>query len=241
MKTTQKGFSLVEGLISLFLFLLIVLFSLDCFLSLREHFIELKKSETANTAAYAALDRIRRDLFDAGLGLSEAMKLRVLEGISEQLGELVVLSKEKDLLNEGVLYAGQQIILTQDAQKIKRGQLIGILSPHGGEVHSVISADKNSILLDSALSSDYLHENTSLLLLRRISLFFDDAKGVVRRKVNASPAQPLLEDVASFEFEYSRDNNLVRLDLALKTKEENKYETTVFPKNVAMAPNLREK
>ena len=63
----------------------------------------------------------------------------------------------------------------------------------------------------------------------------------MRRKVNASPAQPLLEDVASFEFEYSKDDNLVRLNLALKAEEEKKYETIVFPKNVAMAPNLREK
>ncbi len=231
----------MEGLISLFLFLLIVLFTLDCFLSLKEHFAELKKSETANTAAYAALDRIRRDLFDAGLGLAQAMELQVLEGISEKLGELVVLSKEKDLLTEDVLYSGQQKILSPDAKKIKRGQLIGVISPYGGEMHSVISADRNSISIDSPLASDYLHKDTSVFLLRRISIFFDDTKGVVRRKVNASPAQPLLEEVASFEFEYSKDDNLVRLNLALKAEEEKKYETTVFPKNVAMAPNLREK
>ena len=241
MKTTQKGFSLMEGLISLFLFLLIVLFTLDCFLSLKEHFAELKKSETANTAAYAALDRIRRDLFDAGLGLAQAMELQVLEGISEKLGELVVLSKEKDLLTEDVLYSGQQKILSPDAKKIKRGQLIGIISPYGGEMHSVISADRNSISIDSPIASDYLHKDTCVIVLRRISIFFDDTKGVVRRKVNASPAQPLLEDVASFEFEYSKDDNLVRLNLALKAEEEKKYETIVFPKNVAMAPNLREK
>ncbi len=231
----------MEGLISLFLFLLIVLFSLDCFLSLKEHFAELKKSETANTAAYAALDRIRRDLFDAGLGLAQAMELQVLEGISEQQGELVVLSKEKDLLTEDVLYSGQQKILSPDTQKIKKGQLIGIISPYGGEMHSVISADQNSISIDSFLASDYLHKDTSVFLLRRISIFFDGTKGVVRRKVNASPAQPLLEDVASFEFEYSRDDNLVRLNFALKAGEEKKYETTVFPKNIAMAPNQQEK
>jgi competence protein ComGF len=78
-------------------------------------------------------------------------------------------------------------------------------------------------------------------LLRRISIFFDDTKGVIRRRVNASPAQPLLEDVASFEIECNRDANLVRLDLALKADEEKKYETTVFPKNTAMASILRKK
>jgi len=240
MRTTQKGFSLMEGLISLFLFLLIVLFSLECFLFLREHFAELKKSETANTAAYAALDRIRRDLCDAGLGLAEAMELQVLEGISEQQGRLVVLSKDEDLAIGDDLYSGQQRILSVDAKKIKRGQLIGIICPSGGEVHSVISSDQNSILIDSPLASDYLHKNTCAVLLKRISIFFDDTMGVLRRKVNASPAQPLLEDVASFEIEYIRDANLVSLDLALKADEEKKYETTVFPKNIAMASILRE-
>jgi hypothetical protein len=66
----------------------------------------------------------------------------------------------------------------------------------------------------------------------------DDAKGVIRRKVNASPAQPLLEDVAAFEFDYDRNANLVRLVLAMKLSEEKKYETTVFPKNIAMASIL---
>lgn len=241
MKTVQRGFSLLEGLISLFLFLLIVLFSLDCFLCLREHFAKLKESETSNTAVYAALDRMRRDLFDAGLGLAEAMELQVLEGISDEHGALVVLSKAEDLAFGEALFSGQQRILSVDAKKIKKGQLIGIINPYGGEVHSVISADQNSIVIDSPLVSGYLLENTSVVLLRKISLFFDDAKGVIRRKVNASPAQPLLEDVVSFEFEYIRDANLVRLDLALKVDEEKKYETTVFPKNIAMASILREK
>ena len=241
MRSAQRGFSLLEGLVSLFLFLLIVLFSLDSFLSLREHFARLKESETSNTAVYAALDRIRRDLFDAGLGLAEAMELQVLEGISEEQGSLVILSKDEDLAFGDALFSGQQRILSEDAKKTKRGQLIGILNPYGGEVHSVVSADQNSIVIDSPLASDYLLENTRVALLRRISIFLDDTKGVIRRKVNASPAQPLLEDVASFEFEYIKDSNLVRLDLTLKVDKEKKYETIVFPKNIGMVSILREK
>lgn len=241
MKTVQRGFSLLEGLISLFLFLLIVLFSLDCFLCLKKHFVELKESETSNTAVYAALDRIRRDLFDAGLGLADAMALQVLEGIRDEQGALIVLCKNEDLAIGDSLYSGQQRILCLDAKKIKKGQLVGIINPYGGEVHSVVSVDQNSFVIDFPLVSDYLLENTSVVLLRRISIFLDDAKGVIRRKVNASPAQPLLEDVASFEFEYIRNANLVRLDLALRVDEEKKYETTVFPKNTAMASIFWEK
>lgn len=241
MKNTQRGFSLLEGLISMFLFLLIVLFSLECFLSVREHFAELKESETANTAVYAALDRMRRDLRDAGLGLTEAMALQVLEGVYETHGMLVVLSKAEDIAIGEALASGQQRIPTPDAKSIKRGQQIGIFNRYGGEVHSVSSIDQNSIVIESPLVSNYLQENTSVILLRKISLFLDEAKGVIRRKVNASPAQPLLESVASFEFNYVRDANLVRLGLILKLNEEKIYETTVFPKNTAMASIFKKK
>ena len=241
MKKAQRGFSLLEGMISLFLFLLIVLFSLDCFISVREHFAKLKESETSNTAVYAALDRIRRDLQDAGLGLAEAMALQVLEGISENQGTLVILSKDRNLAVGEAFVSGQQRIPTIDATNVKRGQQVGFLNPYGGEVHSVVSTDRNSIVIESPLASNYLQDDTNMVLLRRISLFLDEAVGVIRRKVNASPAQPLLEDVAAFEFDYARDANLVRLAIVLMSDEEKKYETTVFPKNTAMVSILWEK
>jgi hypothetical protein len=108
-------------------------------------------------------------------------------------------------------------------------------------VHSVVSTDQESIVIESPLLSDYSQENTHMILLRKISLFLDETYGVIRRKVNASPAQPLLEGVASFEFDYIRDSNLVRLDLNLKLDEEKEYETTVFPKNTAISSILLEK
>jgi len=230
----------LESLISLFLFLLIIIFSLNCFMTVREHFAKLKESETSMTAVYAAIDRMRRDLQVAGMGLTGAIALRVLEGISDAQGRLVILSKDEDLAIDEVLSSGQRRIPVRDVKKIKRGQQIGILNPFGGEVHSVVSTDQNSIVIESPLVSTYLPETTDVVLLRRISLYLDDAKGVIRRKVNASPAQPLLENVAAFEFDYVRKANLVKLYLGLKIDEEMKYETTVFPKNTAMASILQE-
>lgn len=241
MNKVQRGFSLLEGLISLFLFLLILLFSLDCFLNLRRHFTKLKESESSNTAVYAALDRMRRDVLDAGLGLIEAMTLQILEGVWEEQGRLVVLSKEKDLLFDEALFSGQQRIPVGDAGKIKKGQFISILNLHGGELHYVISVDNDTVVIDSPLASNYPTGDTRILLLKKISLFLDDATGVIRRKVNASPAQPLLEDVASFTFQHLREDNLVRIGLSLEGGEEKKYEITVFPKNTAVASILQAK
>lgn len=234
MKKVQRGFSLLEGLISLFFFLLIILFSLECFISVKGHFTMLKESETSNTAVYAALDRIRRDLQDAGLGLTQAMALLVLEGISENQETLVILSKVKNLAVEEALVSGQQRIPTADATDVKRGQFVCVINPYGGEVHSVVAANRQSIVIQSPLTSSYIQDNTAVVLLRRISLFLDETDGVIRRKVNASPAQPLLEDVAGFEFDYVKKANLIRLGIVLISEKERIYETAVFPKNTAM-------
>lgn len=231
----------MEALISLFFFLLIVIFSLDCFISVKSHFAMLKESEISHTAVHAALDRMRRDLFEAGLGLTEAIEMQILDGISVESGELVILSGSEDLLLGGDLPSGQLQIFTPDAPSVKEGQLIVIFNPFGGEVHSVVSTDLLRILIDSPLVFDYPKENTKMILLRKISLFFDEADGVLRRKVNASPAQPLLENVASFGFDYVRDTNLVNIELSLNSDKERKYETTLFPKNTAISSITLEK
>jgi len=241
MTKERKGFSLLEALISLFFFLLIVIFSLDCFLSVKSHFVMLKESEITHTAVHAALDRMRRDLFEAGLGLTEAIEMQVLDGISDESGELVILSASEDLVLGGDLASGQRQIFTPDALSVKKGHLIVIFDPFRGEVHSVASTDLLRIMIESPLVSDYSQENTKMILLRKIALFFDEADGVLRRKVNASPAQPLLENVASFGFDYVQDTNVVKIELCLNSDEERKYETTLFPKNTAISSITLEK
>jgi hypothetical protein len=233
-KDTEKGFSLMESLISLFLFLLVILFSFDCFHSVRSHFFELKTSEEWNTAAYAALDRMKRDLLEAGWGLTEAAKQAAVEGISEEGGTLILSSKDEDLSFRGDLVIGQQRIEVEDARPVKKGHEVCIFDSFKGEVHSVASADKDSIVLLSPLAADYVQRDTHMVLLRKISLFFDERRGVIRRKVNLSPAQPLLEEVNFFGFEYIRDSNLVRVHIKLKIDEEKNHEAVVFPKNTGM-------
>lgn len=229
----EKGFSLIESMISLFLFLLVLFFSLDCFIATKKHFNQLKQSETSNTAAYAAIDRMRRDIRDAGLGLSTPMALEILKGISQEPGELIILSRQEELSLRMDCVRGQQRIPVANARNLKIGQQICIFSTGGGEVHSIVSVNRDSILLNAPLSSNYLHERTTLVSLRRISLFFDETAGVIRRKVNTSPAQPLVEEIDSFDYEYFEDSNLIRLHLCL-SEERKDYETTIFPKNTVL-------
>jgi hypothetical protein len=95
--------------------------------------------------------------------------------------------------------------------------------------------DKESITLSSPVEYPYLSENASIVLLRTISVFLDEKKQVLRRKVNSSSAQPLLEGAGSFSFDLDKASNLVKLRLAHTTNKEKFYEVSVFPKNTALA------
>jgi hypothetical protein len=94
---------------------------------------------------------------------------------------------------------------------------------------------KKSIVLSSPLKSSFPKEKTQVCLLKKISLYLDKDKQILRRKTNSSPAQPLLEDAAAFGFSCEKSSVLVKLHLALTSNKEKKYEISVFPKNAALA------
>lgn len=236
-KKAEEGFSLIESLISLSLFLIILLSSLEFFASIRSHFLKLKDEQEVNEAAYSALDKMRKDILQGGSGLTVPVRLGVLEGISDNNGSFIIYAQEKDLSLLTDLTPGQTRILVGSTKKIKKGRELCIFDFDKGEVKSISSVYKDSLVLSSPLDSFYLKDKASLVLLKKISFFLDEDKHLLRRKVNASPAQPLLEDVTFFDHDYQKTSNLARLRLALKANKnkEREYEISVFPKNMALA------
>lgn len=230
----KKGFSLLESLLSLSIFFLIVLSSLEFFGFSRNIFLKIKAQEETGQAAFSALDKMKADLLQGGAGLRDAIQLGLLEGIAENEGALIILSKEENLIPINDLTAGQTGIQLVSTDELSRGREVCIFDSFKGEVISISSVNKKSIALSSPLNFSFKKEKTNLVLLEKISLFFDRAKQIIRRKVNSSPPQPLLEDATSFDFE--RASNLVRLRLSLKLLNRVKiYEASVFPKNTALA------
>ena len=231
----EKGFSLIESLLSLSLFLVIVLSSLEVFGWTRAVFLKVKNKEEAKEAALAALDKMRADLLAGGSGLIHAIQLGILEGISEAEGTLAILSKEEDLTPTDDLVKGQTRIELESTSSLKKGSEICIFDPPKGEIKSISSVEKGSVIISSALENSYSRDRASLFLLQKVSLFLDEKTDILRRKVNSSPAQPLAEDTAFFSFDYDRASSLVRLRLGFESNKEKYYETAVFAKNVALA------
>ncbi len=231
----EKGFSLIESLLSLSLFLVIVLSSLEVFGWTRTLFLKIKDKEEARETVLAALDKMRIDLLAGGSGLILPLQLGILEGISEAEGTLTITSKEEAVTFTGDLVTGQTRIELDSTSGLKKGREVCIFDSLKGEVKSVSSVEKGSVILSSPLENSYSGDRASLFLLQKVSLYLDEKAGVLRRKVNSSPAQPLAEDTAFFSFDYDRASSLVRLRLGLESNKEKCYETAVFAKNVALA------
>jgi hypothetical protein len=234
-KNSEKGFSLMESVLALALFFIVVLASFEFFGFTRSLFLKLKTKEETREAAITALDKMRVDLLAGGSGLQKPIELGLLEGISQEEGALVILSREKNLSPLNDLLEGQTRIRLQSTSGLKKGREICIFDHHKGEVNSVSRADKKSIVLSSPLKHSFLEEKAQVSLLQKISFFLDKDKQILRRRTNSSPAQPLLEDAASFGLCYEKATNLARLYLTLKSNKEKKYEISVFPKNTALA------
>jgi prepilin-type N-terminal cleavage/methylation domain-containing protein len=231
----RKGFSLIESLISLSLFLIIILTSFELFGITRDIFLKLKKNEDGREAALAALDKMSIDLLDGGSGLIDPIRLGILEGVSQSSDMLIILSKEKELFCLDDLVEGQTRISLDSTIELKKGRDICIFDSLNGEVKSISSVDKESIVISSPLNLSYIKDKVSVILVKKISLYLDEKNPVLRRKVNSSPAQPLLEETTVFGFDLDKAINLVRLRVSLKSTKEKSYEISVFPKNTALA------
>lgn len=231
---SDKGFSLIESLLSLSLSLIIVLASLEFFGFTRNLFFKLKTKQEAKEAALAALDKIRFDLLEAGLGLQQPICLEILDGITGSEDTLIIISKEENFTPLDDLAPGQTSIQLNSTAKLKKGRKICVFNSTQGEVKSISSVEEESVALSSPMNLSFLKEETSVLLLREVSFFLDKNNHTLRRKVNTSSAQPLLEEVDLFDFHHEKERNLVRLSLSLKSNKEKAYETSVFPKNIAL-------
>lgn len=232
-KSFRQGISLLEYLMGLTLSLIIVLASLEAFSFARNHFYNLKQSQETDLAAYSALDKIRQDLLEAGLGLNIPTSLGLIKGLFEEEGTLNIYKVEKSLAPLGNLVPGQTRISLESTEGLKKGREICLSDENKGEIQRISSVERESVVLNSGLHNFYAREKTEAVLLNKVSLYLEKENQLLRRKVNESPSQPLCEDVSLFAFEFDKSFSLIKVRLKL-TDEENEYEISVFPKNLAL-------
>jgi hypothetical protein len=231
----KSGFSAIEASICLALFLIILLAAYESFGIAKDFFLRLKKGEEENQTAVAALDKMRIDLLRAGSGLLSPIRLEKVDGIAIANDALIILNAGRTLSLLEDIYEGQASLSVETTTELSPGREVSVFDETKAEIKTISSIKGNSIALSSPIEASYSMNETRIALLEKTVLFFDEKAGTIRRKVNASPAQPLLEEVLDFEFVYEEEANLAKLVFTLKNNKEKKHELWVYPKNIALA------
>ena len=234
MKNT-RGFTLLETLISLTIFSFVVLATLEFFTNARSHFLEIKDGHETSQAAFSALDKIKTDLFQSGTGLFIPSRLKLLHCVTCSEGTLSITSSEKSYSSNSSLFSGQTRIFLKDPNSLKEKRKLCIFDSQKGEIKTISSAGSDSCVVSSPLTYSYEKDDVTIVLLRELKFYLDRRTDALRRKVNTSPAQPLLEETAEFACSYNEMTNLVVVAIRQKNKKETKYEAFLFPKNTALS------
>ncbi len=231
----NKGFTLLESLISLSLFGLILIFSYEFYFSARKHFIYLKEQQESNMSVRAAGERMKEDIQQAGKGLRKAIALDLIEAVSASEGSLYLQSVESIHNPLSSLWQGQTRIELSNTSSFSRNRKVCFIGRNRGETGRIKSVLEEAIILLEPLSFSYPASEVSLLLIREINIYIDRTKNLIRRKINFSPAQPLLENIQAFSATFQRESNLIVIQIETNEKKKKIHEIHIFPKNNALA------
>jgi len=232
---SRKGFTLIEALLGLSLSLFIVVAGLEFYARAQGSFDRLKAREEAEQAARAALDRIRIDLLHAGRGLAPEIAMGLLEAAEATAGELRVVSADRALVLAAGAPAGALRLPLVSTVDIAAGRRIVLRDGAAGEVRTIVRVEAGAVVLDAPLGRDYAPESAIVSLLDGVVYCLDGAAHILRRRANASPAQPLVESIATAAWRLEAAAPLVHVRLEMSCEGVRPHEATVFLKNAALA------
>ncbi len=230
----DRGFTLLECLIALALSLLVVCAALECFAAAGKRFFALKEEEERRQDAMAALDRVRIDVVRAGQGLAVPVSLGLLEAVTEETDGLSVVLEEGSYALASGVAAGTTLIPLARTTGLASGREVCIYEGMRGEVALVTAVAAGNVTISAPLLFGY-GPSASVVLLEKVRFTFDAAQPVLRRKVNAGGAQPLLEGFERVDLRWDKAANLVRAALARTLEGDDVYEITIYPKNPGLA------
>lgn len=212
----EKGFSLLETLISLTLSLFILLFTSIFVNSVKKESLKAVKEMEDLQELFSGIDRISFEIKRCGLGLTsfwESENFKILsisnDTISLRRCGGYTLLKEK-------AHQGEKNIHVEDPSLLKEGREVLITDLIKFEKNKILKIDKNAIILSDNLKNDYL-EDSKIILINLVSFKYDKNKKILRMFQNSGSYQPFIENVESFSI--IKDGNSIILNLLFNRKE----------------------
>jgi type II secretory pathway pseudopilin PulG len=230
----RKGFSLLESLVGIVVFLFIICGSLEFFGTARRVFFRLRDREESSQAAWAAMEKIQTDVRLAGQGLARPMRLGLVSAWEHDDGKSILIRGGSGPRLTADAAPGQTMLMVSETEESWAGRTVCLFNKTIGETALVLSSGGGILELASPLANGYRAAETSTVVLQKTTLYLDDAQGVLRRKADASPAQPLCEDVDAFEFSFDASSCLAAVRLALASAPEKPYVLKTLARNAAL-------
>jgi prepilin-type N-terminal cleavage/methylation domain-containing protein len=231
----KAGFSLMESLIALTLFLVLFLAGIDVFSSARKTLAKLGEAQMTEENISAAIDRIRADVRNAGRGLAGPPGDEIAKSLEAVGDSLIIRSGEISAVLMADAAAGQNSLQVADGRSFPAGRTICIMDESKGEAAVIAEAGPNSLNLASPLGRAYGRVGTSIVLVREISIYMDAPRRVLRRKADSGTGQPLLEDARSFTFRIGPPYPVVDIAVSSWLGKGEIHGTSVHARNAALA------
>jgi hypothetical protein len=217
--------------------LFVVCASLEFFVVAEKLFFKLKDRQETGQSVLAALDKMKTDLNRAGQDIVPALRFGLVDAVEPAEDGLLVRRAGETLSLAEDAGAGDQRLVLNSVANLRPGRGICLWDETKGEAHDLetVEAATRSVTLEAPLDGAFRREGTRVVLLETTALFLDEGSGTLRRRVNFSSAQPLLDGVASADFRYDPERNLAVIRIQVLSLEGRAYEVAIFPKNSAAA------
>ena len=234
----RPGFTLVECLIGLTLSLVVITAGLGFYASAQKAFVRLQAREEAGQEALAAIDKMRIDLFHAGRGLAPEIALGLVAAVETAAAELRLTASERRLVLAAGAAAGATRLSLLSTADLTAGRRVLLRQGEAGEVRTITRVEPGAVVVEAPLERAYDPGSAAVSLLECVAYFRDGASRILRRRANASSAQPVAEGVASADWSLDAAANLVSVRLELDVQGVFPHEATIFVKNRALAKSL---
>ncbi len=230
-----KGFSLLENLISLTLSLFILVSALEVITQVKKIYNRLQAQQEASLAASIALEKIREDLEKAGTGVNGCRPAIDQWPIKVENSQITLLSGELEIKLASDVEAGQDWALivpwAGSGSKLRSGRVILITGQGQSDLAEIVDVSNNRVSLSPAFSSSFRRAESIAYLLEEVEFYLDSKQSILRRRVNKTSGQPLLEEVCSFQPAYDPETNLTWIRLQTGSKKEKTHELFFYAKN----------
>jgi len=233
----RAGFSLLECLLSLSLSLLILISALEVFAQSKRVFNRLKETQETALAAAVALEKIKEDLEIAGAGLfSEPLELNFAPLQTSSSG-ILMFSKEEELelvsdINPGQTQATIEL-KSGLSSSLRKGRALYLEDEVKGELTYLTAVSGNILYFSPPSKNSYSVSQGRVLLLEKVEIYLDQKQKIIRRKVNDTSGQPLLEEVSKLEANYDLLSNFIQVKLTTESGgKRNENKLVLYPKNL---------